>query len=56
MKKDYEYIERILGEIDQAKDRIWKAADKLEEAGAIRKAKAFRTKVYELEALQKRSL
>lgn len=47
-----EQINKALAEANQAKDRLWEIADKLEELGAVRKAKSCRTLVYRIEEWQ----
>lgn len=45
-------FERIISEANEAKDRLARVADKLEELGYTRKAKACMTLVYKIEAWQ----
>ena len=53
--KDYEELQRLLSEANEAKDRLYSLAQKLEEAGYSRKAKSCMTLVYNIETWQNRS-
>lgn len=54
MKKDYEEFQRILNEANEAKDRLARIANKLEELGYHRKSKSAMSLVYEIEEWQNR--
>lgn len=51
---DEEY-RRIINEANEAKERLAAIAEKLEEAGKIRKAKSCMTLVYKIEEWQRKS-
>ena len=54
MKKDIEEYERLIEEANEAKDRLASIAERLEEAGYIRKSKSCMTIVYNIEDWQNR--
>lgn len=56
MKKNLDEIERAIAEANEAKDRLARVADKLEELGASRKAKSCMSLVYSIEEWQNRGL
>lgn len=51
MKDEYEY-KRIISEANEAKDRLYQVASKLEQLGYIRKAKSCMTLIYKIEEWQ----
>lgn len=55
MKKDNNEFRRLVMEANDAKDRLTRIADKLEEAGYHRKAKSCMTLVYAIETWQRRN-
>jgi len=52
--KDYDKYERLIEEANEAKDRLARVAEKLEEAGFHRKANSCMTLVYKIEEWQNR--
>ena len=52
--KDQETLNRLLMEANEAKERLARIAEKLEEAGYNRKAKSCMRLVYQIEAWQNR--
>ena len=48
-------LHRIICEANEAKERLYNVALKLEEAGYIQKAKSAKTLVYSIEAWQRRA-
>lgn len=52
--KDQETLNRLLTEANEAKERLARIAEKLEEAGYNRKAKSCMTLVYQIETWQNR--
>ena len=52
MKKNMEEYERLINEANEAKERLARLSEKLEEAGYIRKSKSCMTLVYEIEEWQ----
>lgn len=54
MKKNREEFDRLLSEANEAKDRLARIADKLEEAGYVRKAKSCMRLVYDIYEWQHR--
>lgn len=55
MKKDREEFEQAMEMANEAKDRLADIAEKLEEAGYIRKARSAMNLVYMIEAWQNRN-
>lgn len=55
MKKDREEFERCMAMANEAKDRLADIAERLEEAGYIRKARSCMNLVYLIEAWQNRN-
>ena len=55
MKRDREEFERCMEMANEAKDRLAYIAERLEEAGYIRKAKSCMNLVYAIEAWQNRN-
>ena len=55
MKKDRAEFERCMKMANEAKDRLADIAERLEEAGFIRKAKSCMNLVYLIEAWQNRN-
>lgn len=55
MKKDRAEYENCIDMANQAKDRLAEIADRLEEAGYIRKARSCMTLVYLIEEWQNRN-
>ena len=55
MKKDREEFERCMDMANEAKDRLAEIAERLEEAGYIRKAKSCMNLIYAIEAWQNRN-
>ena len=53
--KNYEELQRILSEANEAKDRLARIADKLEEEGFARKAQSCMSIVYRIEEWQNRT-
>lgn len=56
MEKNTEEIERILLEANEAKDRLARIAEKLENAGCVRKARSCMNLVYKIEEWQNRGI
>lgn len=54
MKKDRTEFDRLMGEANEAKDRLADIAERLEEAGYIRKARSCMNLVYLIEEWQNR--
>ena len=52
--KDYEKLQKLLNEANEAKDRLARVAEKLEEEGFSRKAQSCMTLVYKIEEWQNR--
>lgn len=52
MKRDYDELNRLLNEANEAKDRLARLANRLEEAGYLRKAQSCMTLVYKIEEWQ----
>lgn len=50
--KNYDELQRLLNEANEAKDRLYRLAVKLEETGYARKAKSCMTLVYKIEEWQ----
>lgn len=50
--KDFEQIRRVKSDVNPAKDRLIRAADELQEIGAIREANSLRTIIEKLEIWQ----
>lgn len=55
MKKDREEFDRCMNDANEAKDRLAEIAERLEEAGFIRKAKSAMNLVYLIEKWQNRN-
>lgn len=55
MSKDREEFDRCMDMANEAKDRLAEIAERLEEAGYIRKAKSCMTLVYMIEEWQNRN-
>ena len=53
--KDQETLNRLLTEANEAKERLARIAEKLEEAGYNRKASSCMTLVYRIEEWQRRT-
>jgi len=53
--KDQETLKRLLTEANEAKERLARIAEKLEEAGYNRKASSCMTLVYRIEEWQRRT-
>lgn len=54
--KDMAEIERAIAEANEAKDRLYRVAEKLEALGATRKAKSCMTLVYKIEDWQNKGI
>lgn len=55
MTKNKEEFTRLMGEANEAKDRLARISEKLEELGYYRKAKSCMTLVYQIEIWQNRN-
>lgn len=55
MEKNREEFKRCMDMANQAKDRLAEIAERLEEAGFMRKARSAMNLVYEIEAWQNRN-
>ena len=55
MTKNKEVFTRLMGEANEAKDRLSRISEKLEELGYYRKAKSCMTLVYQIEEWQNRN-
>ena len=54
MKKDREELQRCLNMANEAKERLAEIAERLEEAGFMRKAKSAMNLVYKIEEWQRK--
>ena len=54
MKKNREEFEECMDDVNEVKDRLADIAERLEEAGYVRKAKSAMNLVYTIEAWQNR--
>lgn len=54
--KDMREVERAIAEANEAKDRLYRVAEKLEALGATRKARSCMNLVYSIEEWQNRGL